>query len=492
MFTEKTARFNSQQHGPDSIHSWLTAAACALSTFFALAPLRSSGILYVIIMNEFNVSRQEASWTIMLLGGARVLSGLLAGPLGHRFTARPVIIVGSAISALGVMLSFFADSIGTLHAALGAVHGFGSGIVYAMNPIVISEHFVKYKGLAMGINFAGSTLGTFVFPKLLEYLVGVFGFHGALLIFGGLLLNSVAFSLFLRQPVWLKSESTTTLNEVTDETECQGRAEQWTISGSVADRDAIVKDKPGSMLMGLSIFKLPMFYIITYSFISFNLSYDCYNSLFIDFAIDKGIPMSSAVTMTSLSSVPDLVGRLVLPAVTDRGLIKRRTLMMALIALVGVLYIVLPYQRGYDIIFVLTSGVALLLGCGVVLFPVLLVEYVGLDRMAMATGMLTALSATFSFGKPSIIGYFRDTLGSYHYLFVVCGCVAISASVTWAVVAAVSRNTVKTKWTLQHAFTGRDISPGKFSYLPSLIMLDDGHYVDYKRVARHSVSSIFY
>ncbi|XP_040078512.1 monocarboxylate transporter 12-B isoform X2 [Ixodes scapularis] len=357
-------------------------------------------------MKEFSVSREEAVWTIMLLGGARVLSGLLAGPLGHRFTARPVIIVGSVISALGVMLSFFADSIGTLHAALGAVHGFGSGIVYAMNPIVISEHFVKYKGLAMGINFAGSTLGTFVFPKLLEYLVGVFGFHGALLIFGGLLLNSVAFSLFLRQPVWLKSESTTTLNEVTDETECQGRAEQWTISGSIADRDAIVKDKPESMLMGLSIFKLPMFYVITYSFISFNLSYDCYNSLFIDFAIDKGIPMSSAVTMMSLSSVPDLVGRLVLPAVTDRGLIKRRTLMMALLALVGVLYIVLPYQQGYDIIFVLTSAVALLLGCGVVLFPVLLVEYVGIDRMAMATGMLTALSATFSFGKPSIIGFF--------------------------------------------------------------------------------------
>lgn len=75
MFTEKTARFNSQQHGPDSIHSWLTAGACALSTFFALAPLRSSGILYVIIMKEFSVSREEAVWTIMLLGGARVLSG---------------------------------------------------------------------------------------------------------------------------------------------------------------------------------------------------------------------------------------------------------------------------------------------------------------------------------------------------------------------------------------------------------------------------------
>ncbi|CAN7938893.1 unnamed protein product [Ixodes hexagonus] len=490
--TKKTVRFNSQQHGPDSIHSWLTAAACALSAFFALAPLRSSGILYVIIMSEFNVSRQDASWTIMLLGGARVLSGLLAGPLGHRFTARPVILLGSVISALGVMLGFFADSIGTLHAALGVIHGFGSGIVYAMNPIVISEHFVKYKGLAMGINFAGSTLGTFVFPKLLEYLVQTFGFHGALLIFGALLLNSAAFSLFLRQPIWLKSDSTTSLNKLTDEIECQRPADPYTISGPLVDRDANLKAKPESMLSGLSIFKVSMFYVITYSFISFNLSYDCYNSLFIDFAIDKGIPMSKAVTMTSLSSVPDLVGRLVLPAITDRGIVKRRTFMMTLLALVGILYIVLPYQRGYATIFVLTSAVALLLGCGVVLFPVLLVEYVGLDRMAMATGMLTALSAVFSFGKPSIIGYFRDTLGSYHFLFVACGCVAISASLTWVVIAAVSRNTDKNKWTLQHAFTGKDISPGKFSYLPSLIMLDDGHFVDYKRVARHSAASIFY
>ncbi|KAH6932440.1 hypothetical protein HPB50_006002 [Hyalomma asiaticum] len=210
-----------RDHGPDSVHSWFTAGACALSAFFALAPLRAFGVLFVAIMQEFGANREEASWTLMLLGGARVLSGVLAGPLAHRFTTRPVILLGSVISAGGVMLAYFATSMWSLHLTLGVLHGFGSGIVYAMNPVLISEHFVKYQTMATGVCFAGSTLGSFVFPKLIEKLIAWYGFQEAMLIFGAIILNAAAFSLFLRQPLWLKrcDSSVESLNTVvsTDE-----------------------------------------------------------------------------------------------------------------------------------------------------------------------------------------------------------------------------------------------------------------------------------
>ncbi|KAL1469735.1 hypothetical protein MTO96_040888 [Rhipicephalus appendiculatus] len=44
------------------------------------------------------------------------------------------------------------------------VAAIGTGMVYIVAPTIISEHFVKNKGLAMGINYACVTAALFVFP----------------------------------------------------------------------------------------------------------------------------------------------------------------------------------------------------------------------------------------------------------------------------------------------------------------------------------------
>lgn len=484
-----------RKHGPDSIHSWCTAGACALSAFFALAPLRAFGVLFVAIMQEFGANREEASWTIMLLGGGRVLSGLLAGPLAHRFTTRPVILLGSIISAGGVMLAYFATNMWSLHLTLGIVHGFGSGIVYAMNPVLISEHFVKYQTMATGVCFAGSTLGSFVFPKLIEKLIAWYGFQEAMLIFGAVILNAAAFSLFLRQPHWLKRCGTSVESLITvDSTDEKSSAQLPYVIPVGRDTDS--KDPEAkarldqavvvvhehrrniSLLCGLDVLQIPMLYLVMFSSVAFNLGYDCYNSLLVDFAVDRGIAQSSAVTMTSVSSLADLVGRLGLPVLADRQLLTRRTLMAMVLALVGLMYVIMPQCSGYGSLFALAAAVAFLLGSGVVLFPVILVDCVGLERIAVATGLLTALSATFSFAKPSLIGYFRDTLGSYDFLFVACGLVAIATSLAWVFVNLFMWRKRST-WTPDTVLGEKpEQASGRFSYYPRLVYIGDGRYME--------------
>ncbi|XP_029824128.4 monocarboxylate transporter 12-like, partial [Ixodes scapularis] len=481
-----------QQYGFDSIQSWLTAGACALTTFFAVAPLMCSGFFYVTIMNEFNVSHQEASWTIMILGGARVLSGLLAAFIGHRFTARPLIIFGAAISSLGVMFSCFAHKIWVLDLTLGAIHGFGSGIVYAMNPVVISEHFDKYTALATGMNFAGLPLGSFIFPKLLEQLVQAYGFHGAMLIFGSILLNALAFSLFLRRPSWLVPQNHEHVLQKSEESKSQGANEPYTISGTMNERGGQSKQKVESMKGSLVIFKAPVFYVIAFSFIAFCLSYDCYNSLFLDFSIGRGIIMSNAVTLTSICSLADLAGRLILPALNDKIRVERKTFVTALLVLLGGLYISMSFASGFWVIFTLTMAIAALLGCGVVLFPMLLVEHAGLDNIFMATGMLTALTAVFLFLKPILIGYFRGSLGGYDFLFVACGCGAILASLMWAAISAVKCTTERHKWTIDHENDERDISDGTYVHISWVAHKGDGNRAYQRRKSVYTAALVFY
>ncbi|KAL3205672.1 hypothetical protein MRX96_011038 [Rhipicephalus microplus] len=152
--------------------------------------------------------------------------------------------------------------------------------------------------------------------------------------------------------------------------------------------------------------------------------------------------------------------------------------MAMVLALVGLMYVIMPQCSGYGSLFGLAAAVAFLLGSGVVLFPVILVDCVGLDRIAVATGLLTALSATFSFAKPSLIGYFRDTLGSYDFLFVACGLVAIATSLAWVFVNLFMWRKRST-WTPDTVLGDKsEQASGRFSYYPRLVYIGDGRYME--------------
>ncbi|XP_070389374.1 monocarboxylate transporter 3-like [Dermacentor albipictus] len=101
---------------------------------------------------------------------------LLSGPLSELFTTVPVLVGGSVLAAAGIIASSFAPDITWLTVTLGAMHGLGLGMVTTMLQVLISMYFQRYRGAANGIMFAGSTASAFIFPHLLLYLKGTYGF----------------------------------------------------------------------------------------------------------------------------------------------------------------------------------------------------------------------------------------------------------------------------------------------------------------------------
>ncbi|KAH7955660.1 hypothetical protein HPB52_002803 [Rhipicephalus sanguineus] len=351
------------RHGPDSVHSWLVA-------------------------------------------------GLVGGPLAHRFTARPVLIAGSALSGIGAMLSFFATSIDVVKITIGGIHAIGAGMVFVVSPTIISEHFVKHKGLATGVYFLGATMAAFVFPKLLEYLYDRYGLHGTLLIFGAVLMNGLAFSLFPRTPQWRK---TAPLQQK------KGNAESS-------------EENSGSWRHGLSIFKSPILYLFMYSFIVQSFGYECYIALFIDFAVDRGAALSTAVTVYAMGAIAEAFARLSLPAAVDRGLLSNKALLVIVFAGQGLILLILPFLHSHGLIFAASVGTACTIGAGMIVIPVTVSGYFGVERMSMAYGIIVASAGMFSFGKPTVIGYFRDRKGAYDVLFLICGSLTVLAALTWSLV----------------------------------------------------------
>lgn len=61
---------------------------------------------------------------------------------------------------------------------------------------IVTSYFVRLRGLANGICISGSAFGSIILPPILRYLLEEYGYRGAILIMGGITLNTWVAALF--------------------------------------------------------------------------------------------------------------------------------------------------------------------------------------------------------------------------------------------------------------------------------------------------------
>lgn len=79
------------------------------------------------------------------------------------------------------------------------------------------------------------------------------------------------------------------------------------------------------------------------------------------------------------------------------------------------------------------------IGNSVVLFAVLLADGVGVQRIPTAMGLMTFFSGLTAFGRPALIGYFRDNIGSYDNMLRAVGLVVLVIGLTWLLLRFLER-----------------------------------------------------
>lgn len=113
--------------------------------------------------------------TIML--GTAALCGIGSGWLADRVGVKPLILVGLAMLAGGNFLYSRIDVLTDIYWI-----SIGMGVMLALcglmiNVYLISSWFEKYRGLAIGIVLAGTSLGNAFFPKLNTWMIGIGGWR---------------------------------------------------------------------------------------------------------------------------------------------------------------------------------------------------------------------------------------------------------------------------------------------------------------------------
>ncbi|XP_048479817.1 monocarboxylate transporter 12 isoform X3 [Plutella xylostella] len=126
--------------------------------------------------------------------------GPLSSILSVRWSYRTVTLLGGSFAAFGMICSSWAESISYLYFSFGAMVGAGAGLAFPPTVYIVTSYFVRLRGLANGICMSGSAFGSIILPPVLRLLLESYGYKGAVLILGGIMLNTWAAAL-LFQPV---------------------------------------------------------------------------------------------------------------------------------------------------------------------------------------------------------------------------------------------------------------------------------------------------
>ncbi|XP_035739272.1 monocarboxylate transporter 1-like [Vespa mandarinia] len=185
---------------PDGGWGWLVLLASVLVNVLIPGMVKSFGVLFVEFRKVFDASPAAAAWIPALCYFLYSSLGPLSSVLSVKYSYRTVSLLGGTSAAVGMMISYFANSVGFLCVSFGVLVGTGAGLAFPPTVYIVTSYFVRLRGLANGLCISGSALGSIFLPPLLGLLLQEYGYRGAVLIMGAMTLNVWACAL-LYDPV---------------------------------------------------------------------------------------------------------------------------------------------------------------------------------------------------------------------------------------------------------------------------------------------------
>nr|XP_037275955.1 monocarboxylate transporter 12-like [Rhipicephalus microplus] len=401
------------------------------------ATLRTIGFLFVNFLAKFEASRQQTAWSVSFTSAGVAFSGVLCKFLLRWSAPWPLIVVGSACQVAGMFGAYWATNVTILALTFGLLHGIGAGMVFVLTGTFIERTFpITKRRLLMQLNMVAFCAAGSFFPRILLYLAQEFGYSWMMLFLSGVMLNVPVLCVLFR-PRPNPEENNNVLPNATVQKIFS--VEQGT--GKLSHSENVGALVPESM------FTKPLFYVTALTHLIFFYVINLFASISVDTILSKGIPVILAITIAPSVSVLDCVGRVLMPLLTEKGHVKRSTLVMVDYFSIGVGFILIAFIRTYPAMLATCLGFGAFSGHAIAVHNSLMGDVVGAGQLDTSNRIVTCIATVSFLTKPLLLGFFRDMQGSYDNLYRIMSGLMFLNALVWLVVNLTDRFRKKRTWT---------------------------------------------
>lgn len=371
----------------DSAAGWVAvgAAFTAMTAVFGVA--YSFGAFFAPMAAEFGVGSGATSLVFSITACCWFLLGPVSGRAVDRFGPRPVLLVGAAALAGGLLLTSTAQQLWVGYVGYGLGVGIAVACGYVPMVAVVGAWFDRRRALAIGIAVAGIGVGTLAGPPVAAVLIAASGWRQAhvLLGLGGALLLVVGAVVVRRPPEPVGGEPLA-LREVV-------RTAEFRVVYLA------------TLLASVALF-VPFVFLPTA-------------------AAAVGVPPVAAAALIGVIGVASVAGRLVIGLVADR--FGRVRTFQACFALLG---------GSFLIWFLATSwpgfvAFAVVLGTGyggwIALQPTVLAQAFGVRGLGALVGLVYTAAGVGALAGPPLAGVVVDATGGFGWAIAGAGLFGVGA-----------------------------------------------------------------
>jgi len=359
--------------------------------------MSSFGLYVRPLEEEFGWTRAETS---LAFSAAVLASGLTAPLIGHwtdLHGARPVIVVGAALSSLAFVLLASTQSLWQFY-LFYAVHAlFRQMMFFLPFQALTSQWFRRRRGVALSILGSGFSLGGLIVLPVVALVIAELGWRGAYLFSAGAMALLVPLSLLA-----IRSRPSDIGQYVDGDTPEVAREE---------DVNAESANTGASMTLGAAA-RTRLFWICAIGFLLFFFGLIGWAVHQVPFYESKGMSRGTAALIVALSAGASIVARLAMGFVADR-FERFETVVAILMALLFSALATLLVSTAWFAIAIYLGLWVIGASAGPMVESLVLIKAFGVRHFGTILGAMLVIEMLGEIVSPAAAGAIYDSTGSY-------------------------------------------------------------------------------
>jgi sugar phosphate permease len=376
-------------------YGYYIVAACFIILYMLWGMVLNTFPVFLKPMTEsMGWSRGDIPIAILIGAVGMTLSAPIAGKAIDRFGARPVMAIGAFIVGVNLMAGSLIQHLWQLYIVFGLI---GCGLICSSVipcSFLISNWFISRRGRAMGIAFAGTSLGGMVMSPVANWIIINYGWQRAF-VFSGISTLVVVIPVILllvrTRPSEMglepyKNSSTNT----TGEDDNWGVGVKEAFSHKVFWQIALVMLLIGVVTSGIGNHSVAYF-------------------------TDVGHTSTLATRAWSVVMGVMVLGKLAFGPVADRWGAKNAMAIASILLIASIL--ILPFAQAYSFVMVFAVIYGFACGAPLVINPLLTAGGLGMKNFGAIFGILNMIASLGGSAGPIGAGYYFEAYKTYRPVF---------------------------------------------------------------------------